>query len=262
VYTATAMVLVTGILLMYTNRPVGWDIVYVGVLITGFAPLTFGWAPFIIGASYAFVASVIALEHMQTENLIDWVVAVLSAVAIGGMLLGQRLQMIRVLADAEFAREQLVETDILTGLFNRRGIYSRVETVWAGAMRRGEAVNIAFIDIVGLKHANDAHGHDLGDQIIVEVANAIRESVRREDLVARWGGDEFVVLAKGDLTATEDLQQRILSNMRMRDAAFADRWRSDVTVGSASAQPDEMGFQELLQRADSNMYARRQHPHP
>ena len=261
-YTCMAMTLVFGISLMYTNRPVGWDFVYIGITVAGFAPLTFGWAPFFVASTASLIASTIALYSTNTPNAQDWVVGVIAAIAIGGMLLGQRLQLVYELAEADFAREQLVETDALTGLLNRRGVHSRTETLWAGAIRRDEPVNIAFIDIVGLKRANDAHGHELGDRIIVEVAAAIRASARRDDLVSRWGGDEFVVLAKGDVSSAAALQDRVLTNLNLREAVFGGRWQAAITVGTASAAPAHVGFQELLERADADMYERRRAANP
>jgi len=151
-----------------------------------------------------------------------------------------------------------VQSDALTGLLNRRGLAARLETVWAGALRRNEAVNVAFIDIVGLKHANDTHGHEFGDRVIVEAARAIRDTVRAEDLVARWGGDEFIVVAKGEVSSAEVLQSRIIAMLKMRAAAFDGQWHGNVTVGTATGAPELRSFDELLEQADHAMYAARQ----
>jgi len=255
--TCVAVLFHCALLLMYINRPVGWDFVYIAILITAFAPLTFGWSRFVVGGSVMFATTIVALEVSNTPYVIDWVVGVISAFAVGAMLLQLRLQLVREIADTEFAREQLVQSDALTGLLNRRGLHSRLETLWAGAQRRGESVNVAFIDVVGLKEANDRFGHAFGDRIIAEVALAVRESVRREDLVARWGGDEFVVVAKGEVAAPGELHGRIAATLRARDAVFEGHWHGDVTVGAASCAPEDVGFEELLHLADQDMYAQR-----
>ena len=257
-YIGVIVLLNASLLLMFNNRPATWDFMYVVIVITGFAPLAFRWSAFVVGSGLSLLMSVAVLLRTHTEHASEWTIGIATAMVAGAFLLRQRMQFVRELADAQFAREQLVESDVLTGLFNRRGIYSRIEVLWASALRRSERINIAFIDIVGLKRANDSHGHELGDRIIVEVAEAIQQSTRRDDLVARWGGDEFVVLSRGEVDSTEHHRERILGRLKLRDAVFAGRWPSDISVGAASALAQEAGFDELLERADADMYARRQ----
>lgn len=204
-----------------------------------------------------FAAAAWTLDVTATPHARDWMIALLAGFVTGAYLLALRLQLLREVADAEHAREQLVQSDALTGLLNRRGLASRLETVWAGALRRDEIVNVAFIDIVGLKQANDTHGHEFGDRVILEAARAIRETVRAEDLVARWGGDEFVVVAKGEVASAEALQARIIATLKMRSATFEGQWHGNVTVGNASGAPQVSNFDELLEQADQAMYAAR-----
>lgn len=258
VYCITILALFSGLLLMYTNRPVGWDFAYLAALLTAFGPLTFGWVPYILSCSAMLATAAWTLSATNTPHVEDWMISLIGGVVIGAFLLDERLRDLRQVADAEYAREQLVQSDTLTGLLNRRGLSARLETVWAGALRRDEAVNVAFVDIVGLKSANDSHGHDFGDRVIVEAARAIRESVRAEDLVARWGGDEFVVVAKGEVSSGSALQARIVATLKMRSAAFEGKWHGHVTVGTASGAPQSRSFDELLEQADQAMYAARQ----
>jgi diguanylate cyclase (GGDEF)-like protein len=190
---------------------------------------------------------------------VDWALSIVGAIGVGAVLLHLRLRAVHELAESEFARQQLVEADPLTGLLNRRGLRSRVDVVWAGAQRRGEPVNVAFIDIVGMKTANDEHGHEFGDHLITEVAHAIREAVRGEDLVARWGGDEFLVLSKGEVPSELEMHDRILVSLKRRDAECADHSHADITVGAASSPADQFEFDELVSIADQRMYAQRRH---
>lgn len=258
-YCASIVTLFIAMLLMYRNRPVGWDFAYLTALVAVFGPLTFGWIPFMASGAIMVAATVWTLQTTATPHGNDWIIALVAAFAMGAYSLDLRLHLLREVAEAEHARELLVQTDALTGLLNRRGLTSRLETVWAGAQRRAEAVNVAFVDIVGLKTANDSHGHDFGDRVIVEVARAIRETVRADDLVARWGGDEFVVVAKGEVSSAEALQSRVVATLKMRSVAFEGRWHGEVSVGTAAGAPDACAFDELLEKADQAMYASRHH---
>src|SRR6185295_5474437 len=83
--------------------------------------------------------------------------------------------------------------DPLTGLLNRAGLRDHVDTAWA-VRRPDEPLAILFGDLDGFKGVNDSLGHDAGDEVLVHVAERLRAAVRAGDVVARWGGDEFVIL--------------------------------------------------------------------
>ena len=83
--------------------------------------------------------------------------------------------------------------DPLTGLFNRSGLRERVDAAWA-ARRPDPPMAIIFGDLDGFKHVNDSLGHDAGDEVLVHVARRLTAAVRPDDVVARWGGDEFVIM--------------------------------------------------------------------
>jgi diguanylate cyclase (GGDEF)-like protein len=92
--------------------------------------------------------------------------------------------------------------DPLTGLLNRSGLRAHVDQAWA---ERSEAAPVAvlFGDLDGFKHVNDSLGHDAGDEVLAHVAQRLRTAVRAGDVVARWGGDEFVVLCPS-VSSVED----------------------------------------------------------
>jgi len=115
-----------------------------------------------------------------------------------------------------------------------------------------------FVDIDGLKEVNDAHGHDFGDEVIIATANAIAAAVRADDLIARWGGDEFVILGIGNPWLPEILNQRIHAIILQGDIS-TQKWPGSVTVGGAMTGPTVSTFEELMRQADQDMYARRAH---
>jgi diguanylate cyclase (GGDEF)-like protein/PAS domain S-box-containing protein len=106
--------------------------------------------------------------------------------------------------------------DPLTGLLNRAGLRAQVDAAW-GARRADEPMAILFGDLDGFKRVNDTLGHDAGDEVLVHVAQRLRTAVREGDVVARWGGDEFVVVCPS-VTGIDDAR-RVAD--RIRDALEA-----------------------------------------
>jgi diguanylate cyclase len=183
-----------------------------------------------------------------------------ASLVVSGVLLSMRLHLLRELADSERRNALLSTSDTLTGLLNRRGLEERLPTLWADAARRDEPMRVCFLDVRGLKRANDEHGHDFGDLVIRDVADAIRATVRGGDLVARWGGDEFVTVGIGDEASAPAFQGRLNEHFVTVGRAQREDWSGDVTVGVAVADAASATFDELLEGADADMYDRRRLP--
>ncbi|HEY0249985.1 MAG TPA: GGDEF domain-containing protein, partial [Kofleriaceae bacterium] len=94
---------------------------------------------------------------------------------------------------AQLRLAELAITDELTQLPNRRALNERLELLAAEAAR-GRRFSVAIIDIDHFKKVNDTHGHAVGDQVLIAVAKTLRESIRRSDMIARMGGEEFCVI--------------------------------------------------------------------
>ena len=131
--------------------------------------------------------------------------------------------------------------DELTKLLNRRGALTAVSE--ALAVRASTYATI-LVDVDNLKGINDNFGHVTGDELLVGVAEAIRESVRASDICARFGGDEFLIFAAGcDLDAATEIARRILSKVR-----------SGVSIGIDIAPLNEAQFETMYRRADQALY--------
>jgi len=153
----------------------------------------------------------------------------------------------RALAAAELALEGF---DHLTGALRRRVGLAAIQREVDRTRRTGENLVVGFVDVDGLKEVNDAAGHAAGDHLLREIVRAIRRDLRSYDLVARYGGDEFVCALTGDMDA-------IRARFRQMAARFAQATDgASVTIGLAEVQPHET-LEELLARADADLIALR-----
>jgi diguanylate cyclase (GGDEF)-like protein len=146
--------------------------------------------------------------------------------------------------------------DALTGLGNRALLRDRLVAALARARRSGRPVAALMLDLNGFKQVNDAHGHDVGDRVLREVADRLKLSVRAEDVVGRLGGDEFVVLAE-DLHAAKDatvIADRIVAALDEPIVVGRGPLRATASIGIALSRSDTEGPDELLRLADAAMY--------
>jgi diguanylate cyclase (GGDEF)-like protein len=154
------------------------------------------------------------------------------------------------LLEQAFRLEELATTDSLTGVFNRRKFNEIVTAEIERARRYGTPLSFLILDIDFFKRVNDTLGHEAGDQVLVALAGLLRAALRAVDSLARWGGEEFVVL----LPEIESAGAARLAG-RLRDAVHEAGLAGGVTVsfGVAQWRPDETA-DELFARADKALY--------
>jgi diguanylate cyclase (GGDEF)-like protein len=164
----------------------------------------------------------------------------------------------RALEEANTKLEALSNTDGLTSIANRRGFDRALAQEWSRAQRGGTPLTLVMVDFDHFKHFNDHYGHVTGDDCLKVLARALAQARRAGELVARYGGDEFVILLP-DTSSHEALRaaQRIRRDVRSLAVPHAETAAGIVTVslGVASLVPSEQHvFDDLLRQADAALY--------
>ncbi|HEV8468718.1 MAG TPA: sensor domain-containing diguanylate cyclase [Candidatus Limnocylindria bacterium] len=168
------------------------------------------------------------------------------------------------IANADLVTEtrRLARDDDLTGVLNRRSLMERLDAEIAEAARHGDIFGVVLCDLDGLKGVNDSAGHLVGNEVLKTVARAMRESTRAEDVIARFGGDEFVLLLPrtGPLPA-QALVGRIAARLRDEHYTWAGRENPlpRVSFGIAWFPDDGRDADALLGAADGRMYEDKAH---
>ena len=146
--------------------------------------------------------------------------------------------------------------DPLTDLYNRRGFNDLGEQYLKLALRSSRAVSLIYLDIDRFKTINDTLGHHVGDRALMCVADTLRDTFRRSDIVARMSGDEFAVLAFE--TSEEDAEaliQRLRTEFTELNDTTKERFKISVSIGLARNDGDiALRLDELLRQADEAMY--------
>jgi diguanylate cyclase (GGDEF)-like protein/PAS domain S-box-containing protein len=149
--------------------------------------------------------------------------------------------------------ERSIERDPVTEVLSRRAIIDRIEAALAD--RRSACVALFFVDLDGFKTVNDVLGHRDGDAVLARVGQALAAAVRSEDSVGRFGGDEFLVLARvPDRAAAEAVAQQLVAAIAACSSGMPALARVSASVGFALAPDDAETALKLVQRADDAMY--------
>jgi diguanylate cyclase (GGDEF)-like protein len=257
--------LVSTVLVGALQLEVWWDptplgMAYVLLAMLGYGTFTMALPAMAAAAAPMLAGCVAVTAHAsgawEPATPFDWVFAAIAALVVGAVLLRLRLRAIDELGDMTALAQARATRDPLTDALNRHGVEERLPELVAMAGRQGTTIFVLFVDIDGLKAANDAHGHEFGDQVISAVADAVRASMRASDLVGRWGGDELIVLGIGRPEPVEILSSRIRRHLEA-GAIDLGRWPGGVSMGLAFAAADGLDVDALIARADDDMYARR-----
>ncbi len=161
---------------------------------------------------------------------------------------------------ADYERSMsLALTDTLTGLYNRRYASSHLSTLIEQARTSGKSLGLLLVDIDHFKSVNDTHGHAVGDEVLRAVANRLSRHLRGFDTVARWGGEEFVVvMPEANLQVASSVAERLRRKVASGPVAVSNgtiELTVTVSIGVAVTGPGAETMDTLLHAADAAMYA-------
>ncbi|MCE8020928.1 diguanylate cyclase [Halomonas sp. MCCC 1A11036] len=158
----------------------------------------------------------------------------------------------RLLHERNTRLQRLAYTDPLTQVANRHRIEQVLETELAAACRNGSPLAVLLFDIDRFKAINDSHGHEVGDQVLHQVAQEAQSHLRNSDHLGRWGGEEFIAVVPGcDLTQAQELAWRVCH--ALAQSPIAPVGQVTASFGVAACQPGDSS-RRLVQRADQAMY--------
>ncbi len=154
-------------------------------------------------------------------------------------------------ANRELDRQS--RSDHLTGVLNRRGFEAQLKIALSSARRRNSPISLIMVDLDHFKQVNDTHGHDVGDQVIRHLADTMRQRVRDSDIVARMGGEEFVVmLPDTDAKGAQILAEELVKVVAIRPAPVAGKVTISAGVSELDMKLDDLA--EMLRGADEALY--------
>lgn len=162
-------------------------------------------------------------------------------------------------AHAQLEREAV--TDALTGFYNRRYLYDLYPRIWSEAMRHGKPLSLIIVDLDLFKRINDRYGHVAGDQVLLHFARVLSEGRRVSDFLFRLGGEEFLILAPGDIEGAQVLAEKIRSQLEREPCQESGRLipvTASFGIAEAEASDGVGGLGKALSRADQALYSAKQ----
>jgi len=254
--------------LLFDSQWLSYRVGYLSIATGVLAILVFAvqaWRRQVTSAIYFVAAGSISLVGVAISLLFDAGVlpfgtwsfrAADLALAIEATLLA--LALARDIRRFELARheaELLARLDPLTGLLNRRAFIERAQGIWNTAVRRGRPLTAAMIDVDHFKQINDVYGHAAGDVVLKTMANLLTGTCRTSDLIARWGGEEFLLLLpETTLEQAQVLAERLrasLESQTIQSGQKQIRVTSSIGLADLRGQPN---LEVLIADADQWLY--------
>lgn len=222
------------------------------------------WRAGIPSAKYFLAASIthtsaIVLSAIIVLTALDWgdfgIHIIEIAMLVDAVLLAFALaDQFRILQNEKFLAEKLANIDHLTGIWNRRGFQQLVSPLWHTGLRNQHHMSVILMDLDQFKRVNDRHGHASGDQVLQQTASMLNSSARAGDVLARWGGEEFILfLPETGLSKATHIAERLRQSLIRMETGLTDLPLT-ASLGVAHVHARDIGMEELIRYADSYLY--------
>ncbi|MCP3944783.1 MAG: GGDEF domain-containing protein [Desulfobacteraceae bacterium] len=161
------------------------------------------------------------------------------------------------LLEANMKLEKLSLTDPLTNLSNRRHAMESLKQMWKKSIDSNTQLSCMMIDADEFKQVNDTHGHDIGDQVLIELSKQLQDRLRNDDIICRLGGDEFFVICpKTPQKGALHLANLILTAVNaLKIPTGNSHWKGSISIGVASRSTKINTREDLIKAADKGVYA-------
>jgi len=151
--------------------------------------------------------------------------------------------------------ENIARTDFLTGLVSRRHMTQRIKAEVADLTVNHGTITLILADLDEFKKVNDKYGHDCGDLVLKDVSDLIQSIVRDEDVIARWGGEEFLLMLPGiDLEGGKIIAERIRQGIQAADFYYQEQVLSMTMTLGVAALDQNLGIDASIKKADEALY--------
>jgi diguanylate cyclase len=215
------------------------------------------WLTLLVMLLALLISQAVISVFGQGNRLIAVISAILSSLLLTPVIGIAVLRLVFALEDARRKLGLLATQDELTGASNRRHFMAVAQREWDRARRYNTTAALLLIDADHFKHVNDKYGHLCGDELLRQIACAAAASLRQVDVLARFGGEEFIVfLPHTDPLGALDAAERIRSQVQeLRLAWNGAEVGTTVSIGVATLRPDLLSFEWMIHEADTALYA-------
>ena len=246
---AYSLLAMLGVADAYTGYELGFSIFYV------FPISLVVWS---LGRTYGIVISIVSAAVWLKADLVDGHVYSNQLIPVWNAFIRFSFFLIIVLLLAalkkSMEREQrLARTDPLTGAINSLHFYELLEIEINRLQRYKNPFTLAYIDLDNFKKINDQSGHHIGDAVLVDIVKNTKKNLRKTDMVARIGGDEFVILFPDTL---QDNAKIVLTKLQtsLLEEMSKNNWPVTFSIGALTCMPTSFDASEIIKKADNLMY--------
>ncbi len=198
--------------------------------------------------TWEFQNTVTGKWYLVNDSIIEWI--------DGRMVHMETALEITNRKEYEERLERYASTDMMTGLLNRITGYQIIQNVLDDtAENAGEVMSLIFIDVDGLKDVNDTYGHDAGDDAILSVVDSLRRYVRKEDMICRWGGDEFLVMLQCGQQVAAQKMGAVEEDIFIKNSLNRTPYKLAVSYGITEfVAGSGSSIDDIVNAADKKMY--------